>query len=96
MVDIYEALDDVIVRTRRGEDLETVLQDYPEQADSLRRLVKVALTVNHDGHSTRPSAAFKERTRPRILREITTRPLRLSPMMRLRLWWARLRWKRKK
>lgn len=98
MKDIYEALDDVILRTQRGEDLEAVLQDYPEHAENLRRLVAVARTVNRDGHSTRPSEVFKESTRPRIIREITTRPIKLDTLTRFQLWLAGIRrsWRRKK
>jgi ribosomal 50S subunit-associated protein YjgA (DUF615 family) len=87
MVDIYSALDSVLDRLTRGEALEAILADYPEDRETLRRLVLTAQEVRK-GDSTRPSPSFKERTRPRIMTEITSRRRpRLTAWQRLMLWW---------
>ncbi|TAK13563.1 MAG: hypothetical protein EPO32_04970 [Anaerolineae bacterium] len=94
MVDLYEALDAIFTRLKAGEDFEEILRDYPaEDINKLRRLVAVAREVQK-GHNTRPSSAFRERTRPRLISEITSRrPPPLTFWQKVRLWWANL-WRR--
>ncbi|MBI3160366.1 MAG: hypothetical protein HYZ26_12285 [Chloroflexi bacterium] len=87
MVDIYNTLDSIFDRMKRGEDLDAILDEYPDDRETLRRLVRTAQEVKK-GDSTRPSSAFKERTRPRIMTEITSRKrAKLTPWKRFRLWW---------
>ena len=57
---------DALERVLRGEDLENCLQDYSEEAEELRPLLKFALQLKHYNDSIKPSPEFKSRTQANL------------------------------
>jgi len=57
---------DALERIFQGEDLENCLQDYPEEAEELRPLLKLALQLKHYNDSIKPSPEFKSRAQANL------------------------------
>ena len=67
MVSIVEALADCLETMRRGPDLESCLERYPEYRTQLQALLAVASLIRPLPEDVVPSPDFTEATRSRIL-----------------------------
>jgi hypothetical protein len=57
---------DALERVLQGEDLENCLQDYSDEAEELRPLLKLALQLKHYNDGIKPSPEFKSRTQANL------------------------------
>ncbi len=61
-----DRLNDCLERLLRGEDLESCLRDYPEDAEELRPLLQAALGIRRQAKSARLRPEFIARTQARL------------------------------
>lgn len=64
---------DALERILQGEDLEKCLQDYPEEAEQLRPLLKLALDLKQYSESAEVSPEFKSRTEAKLKEALEAR-----------------------
>jgi len=72
-LDLYTLLENCLARLHAGEDLETVLKAYPQQAADLRPLLVAALKAQRNGIPLRVPASAQIDSRTRFLMEAQRR-----------------------
>jgi len=85
-LETYTILDICLARLNKGEDLETVLVDYPQQAAELRPLLIAALKASRSGVPLRVPASAQIDSRTRFLVEAQrrqTKPMGFLPRFKL-------------
>lgn len=82
----YTSLENSLARLNKGEDLETILADYPQQAAELRPLLIAALKASRSGVPLRIPASAQIDSRTRFLVEAQrrqTKPVGFLPRLKL-------------
>lgn len=82
----YTILDNCLTRLNKGEDLETVLADFPQQAAELRPLLIAALKASRSGVPLRVPASAQIDSRTRFIIEAQrrqTKPVGFLPRFKL-------------
>ncbi len=87
--DLINAFDDCIDRLNEGESLDSILADYPHDADYLRQLLMLGDGV-YQAHQTNGDAlTARERGRAKLMRAMSDKPKR-KPIRNTRNWFLPL------
>ena len=87
--ELFDILDEALDRVLKGEDIQTILADYPRYADELEPLLKTALDTRRAA-AIKPRPEFRDRAAVEFQKAIQNMPVKAKTGQPVRHWRLRV------